>query len=128
MMPRQGQPHAANMRGDLSQTIESVRVVYGIDRGFHLYPSRCQKVPVQTATGSGAIDQKLRERRLVIRKSARGALTCRMARRRTCTTKLLNSNSFIGTNSRLGSSEELAKNFIIVFKLRSSLTSNLDVG
>jgi len=83
-----------------------------------LFPSSHRKVSVHTAAGSGAIDQKLRERRLVIRKTARGALTCRIERRRTRTAKLLNSNSFIGTNSRLGSSKELVKNFIIIFKLR----------
>jgi hypothetical protein len=61
--------------------------------------------------------QKLRDCRLVIRKTLGGALTRRMPSRRTLTAKLLNSNSFMGTNSRLGSSEEFVKNFIVVFKL-----------
>jgi hypothetical protein len=44
MMPRQGQPHATDVRSHLLKTIESLRIVYGIGRGFHLSPSRRQKV------------------------------------------------------------------------------------
>jgi hypothetical protein len=88
-------------------------------------PQSAGRVSVQTAAGIGDSAQKLRERRRVIRKTLRGVLTDRIARRRTRTAKLLNSNSFIGTNSRLESSERLVKNFIIILKLRSSLSSNL---
>jgi len=69
------------------------------------------------AAGTWDVAQSLPESRWVIRKTARGALDCRDARRRTRTAKLLNSNSFIGTNNRFGLPVKLVKNFISIFKL-----------
>jgi hypothetical protein len=46
--------------------------------------------------------------------SPRSLLVGREAKRRTRTTKLLNSNSLTGTNNRLGLLVELVANFIII--------------
>ena len=118
-MPHKGQCHATDMRDDLLKTIEPLRIVQGTRRGFHsrlrnAAQSTASPLTVQEAAGIRDVAQSVLERRWFMRKTPRGALGCREATRRTRTAKLLNSNSFIGTNNRFGLSLESVKNFIIV--------------
>ena len=69
----------------------------------------------QDAAGIREVAQSVLESRCVMRKTPRGPLRCRDARRRTRTAKLVNSKSCIGTNNRFELPLESVKNFIIVF-------------
>jgi hypothetical protein len=60
------------------------------------------------------VTQSVFESRWVIRKPSCGTLDRRGSKHRTCTAKLLNSNSLIGTNNRFASPLELVKNFIFI--------------
>ena len=72
------------------------------------------------AAGAEEIVPRVCRSRRVVRETVRGVLDCRKARRRTDTAKLLNSNSWIGTNNGFGLVLELVKNFISMFKSCSS--------
>jgi len=72
-------------------------------------------VMTQYASGVGDVTPSVLESRWFIAKTPRDALDRRDARRRTRTAKLLNSNSFMGTNNRLGLPLKLIKNFIVNF-------------
>lgn len=101
-MPHDRQRHAADMRGDLLKAIQSLWLLHRTDRGFH------------TAVGIAVGAQMLIEASWLSGNSPCSFLVARLDRRRTRTTKLLNSNSFTGTNNRLGLPVELVKNFMII--------------
>jgi hypothetical protein len=74
----------------------------------------------QTAAGTGETAPRVREGPRRIRATFRADMEFREPRRWTRTTKLLNSNSLMGTNNRFELVFELFKTFITISKLRLS--------
>ena len=117
MRRRRSKPQTEFVRGDWDPQNNDVRPKASLNNlGESVRKQICASRPTSPHNSAAIGDktQKLRERRWG--KTTWAALDVRDARRRTRTAKVLNSNSFIGTNNRFGFSNESVESFITFSK------------